>query len=320
MELTRREVIGLLGIAGLGLIIKPDITNLQDLSFLDFESSVPTTNVNDVVINYVPLGTQMRRQLSNDQELGIIYEHIRQQEQVTGQRYFPQEFTSQMYGVPLDFTISESLRKHCQLAESYLKSRLAIDNFDVDWTVPILGNNYEDDFDGKGFLVDGFFEVFRYYFLKEDGSEYITLRAQYHSNSAVTRTWISNGDPWKIILTPGKNALISPFSEMVPRLTYSVDRAYAEETDELAAARANEALSEAMAYHLGLEFIVTLRRPDLSYIIEQTTADLTDERYALVNLAIEWIRNEQESGRDGVRGAFDLYMTGPDAFVDQITG
>lgn len=289
------------------------------------EEYVPPSDLNQLIATTVPIGGEyLRRRLLGDQ----IFEVVPQQRDSilthlseTGSSIedIALELTREKRAVPVNPKYARGLEDYCRAAIEFLYSHLeGLRHLDINWIAVKSGDDYRTGFEGKSFLCEKFIEV-DYTYLKHVPSG--TKREIYrqigigHGSKGVilTRTDSSGNHVWDIVLARDSSALVAPFAEVLPLMTYQITRKYIDSVGEDQGMAAEEAVTEGISYVLGRQFARERKVPysesriEASYkLLERTPV------YRDVTRAIRWIQ------RNGVQEAFNLYMQNPGNFVRAI--
>ncbi|MEE9525655.1 MAG: hypothetical protein V3V78_03565 [Candidatus Woesearchaeota archaeon] len=231
------------------------------------------------------------------------------------------EFTRQDYGLPDEPLFAEQLLRHVKKSVDFLHDRLPnLERQDVEYVILKTGDNYTHGNNGKVFLGNSYFEMFRARVKdKRSGMPLLTFEKYNHCAGGSCTYSINVVDAEKgkvefdyshIFIGTGRSALRSPFSEFIPlgSLEKAMMHNFTKGLDE--AMLANEAMSEAISQLLAEEMIKEFNIPNGEKLLKaQYKVMLTKPQYKKVPAAIEWVK------KNGIESAFNLYMNNPENFV-----
>lgn len=229
---------------------------------------------------------------------------------------FDIEINERWYGVPEKPEVAHNLAEYCRKAENFLHSRLnGLDKIKFDWIVLRKGENYEKNFNMKGFIGNVNYLVRD---IKAHG-EGLVVEGN-HVKGTEGGRGRGNFDKIKKEITSyfmfigaGTAAIQSPFSEIIPA---TVSRKTWENFEKLGYDDAwyiEEALAEGISYILSLEISKELNIPNGEKLMQELyDFHITRRQYKFLPQAIKWMQ------KNGIQKAYDLYMDSPLKFFEAI--
>ncbi|MFC1691329.1 hypothetical protein ACFL0W_04045 [Nanoarchaeota archaeon] len=274
--------------------------------------------------SYIPLGQQYEtsfENLPNQTLVSSIKRDIKLEARTRG--FSPRNSIGfvyrQIFGIPDDLEHASSLMAHCKKAEEVLyESFPDLEKLNIKWTILKKGDNYETDFNGRGFLGYGYFDVVTYGIKSLMNDEKIERKMArmnqggLHLNQDIANT---PEKEYLMFISASPGAVFSPFSELIPALFSKVERKYEQETSNASTYLAAEAFSEAVAHVLGLKLCDELKIPGGKDILAKhlsMLASLDHGPYRLVPQALNWVQT------NGVQAAYKLYRESPGKFMEAI--
>jgi len=222
----------------------------------------------------------------------------------------------QYYGVPLNSSEAEEMKKYIEIATEFLNEKVnGLEIPEIKYTTLSSAGNYEEDFASRAFLVDStfFFYTTKMTNLDKPSQSFEYPFARHFAGALVEHVKSPTGDlVWYIIYAAGPTALNAPFSEVIPLATFDKRMEYVAQFGVDKASQADEAISEGISYFLTLELCSKLQVPRFKQIVEQAALGLKDPRYRYVDNAKKLVLEI------GVQPAFDLYMENPKDFMQKI--
>ena len=229
--------------------------------------------------------------------------------------------TRQEYGIPAKLEVAQSLVDYCKKAVDYLHSRISgLDKREIHWTQVKEGDDFERDFNTRGFAVHSYYDMQRVEIVNKRNPDQALTRGR-HKHKAGGAFWShfdesQSLDNWYLIISANKSAIASPFSEVIPitttRRTFE-EEIYRKGYEE--GVQADEAVSEGISHHLSQDIIRELNIPDGLKSLEESHRKFMEgnsQIYRYVPNAIRWIE------KNSIQAAFDLYMESPKKFMEAI--
>lgn len=302
----------------------PVVTTLEDSigwSFLERLPTVGSLEAAFVMENYVPLGPESELNPDSEQFSRLLEDALPVlQPSISDWSQSDISFviTQQVYGVPENAYIAQEMVDYAKKAEEFLKQKIrGLDNFDVHWAAISSGDNYSDEFNGRGFIGK------HYYFLTRikaipRGSNTGFATAKVRASAGGLNGGNYNDkkqmhDWYFIFMGAGESAIASPFSEMIPLTTIRKSIEYSREVGGVLAMQAEEAISEGLAINLALLMAQERNIPNGATHVQNYLNGLAAfPEYRFVPQAAEWIR------QNGIQNGFDLYMDSPAKFMTVI--
>ena len=282
----------------------------------------------EIVRQYVPLGPEKKIHPNSPkfqeikaQTTSLIINKIQEYGWDPRGSYHP-EVLQQDFGVPEQAVFSDSAIEYIEIANQFMHDQIrGLIKFEIDWTPIVLGDNFSDNSNGKGFVGRGSYSVQKVIVISSSHpNERIVIGSTVFDHGgygSLSMAHNENNPDFSLFISVNETAINTAFSEVFPLTTHPVTMAYANrrgiESYRLAKL-ADEALAEGISYHLGLQIVDQLGIPNGKPLVEKFREGLTKrpEYYAFVPNSISWI------GKNGIQQAFDLYMESPEKYMKAI--
>jgi hypothetical protein len=233
--------------------------------------------------------------------------------------------TERLYGLPDEQRYSNSVIRYAGMAVDFLYERIrGLDEryHCIEWVPLTAGQDYSADWTGKGFVGLAALQRHRFGIVRKgadekDGSKRITgldkIRFRTGGFYRKQHTTEEKNPEWCIFISTDRQAVCSVFAEVIPLTTTQATFRYYDEAGPLSAARAAEALEEAISLYMAREIIKEYNIPCDPAVVEDKLNSLQgDGAYTYVFRASEWI------AANGCQNAFELYMKSPKKFMEAI--
>jgi len=216
------------------------------------------------------------------------------------------------YGVPATTNISSGVLTYCKSAEKMLKEINGFNVPPVRWTIVEPGKSYEKDYNNRGFIAEGHFNVVRLNIKDSKGNIADSIGSTQYSNGGRSLGFTKTGERF-FILGANKSALVSSFSEIIPWAINGQDKKYAEKYGWEESTAVAEALSEGISYVLASKLLKRLGVQDPEkYPRELYNEIIGKTRYKYSGAAILWAK------QNGVQATFDAYMNNPEDYRQKL--
>jgi len=226
----------------------------------------------------------------------------------------------QIYGVPAQKKHAEPLLEYCKKAVDFLQQK--IPSFKIpefEW-VPIKNHdNFSMDFSQKCFIGHSFYRTWTPVVEDKQGRKTLLPEIAAYQNSdggLNSHPHRKKPDEWYLFITTGPDALVTPYSETIPLITFETDSKTFKTKKDMRLA--GETISEGISHVVAKEFIDEMQIPDGERTVDwmlQKSLKNHHEVYKHVPASIRWI---QAQGKNGPQKALELYMDSPIKFMEAI--
>lgn len=280
------------------------------------------TDAYAVMRNFVPLGeetgidgiklAEVKKSIPKQQLIDIIKQHGFRSTK------FDIQASVQIYGVPEEPAYAQQMKDYLVKAENYLHERLeGLDKHAIDWVILKQGDDFSKNYQGKGFIGHSYFDIETIHLRsKTNPNEETKIRRFVHRSGGLQESSVQipsqEFNYWYLFFSTGRGAIRTPFSEIIPLTTIPISYQYARELGPDAANQADETIAESLSYLLARDIAKEMQIPDGLERIEDFRRKMSDRRYSLVPLGIEWAK------KNGMQKALDLYKTSPVSYINNI--
>ena len=294
-------------------------------AFLDSRLSEQVLNASEIERYCVPLDPE--QQLG----IGLQFEQLRGNiekmifDEMARRNFDPnKEYrtipTDQFYGMPDNEIFTETLVDYSKIALDFLFSKIrGLRKYDWNFTQIKKGDNFENDFHQKIYVGGACYELRKAKVINPDKSKQSFEISEAHLyNGGIHRLEIdSDMNPlwWFIFLCTGPMSLTAPIGEIVHISTTNRNsNEYAKTEGMLKSIQADEAVTEGIAYLLGIQLSKEIGIPDGESRISKMRdiAVSNVQVYQYLPASIRWMQ------KNGIQQAFDLYMESPQKFMEAI--
>ncbi len=188
------------------------------------------------------------------------------------------DFKQRFYGIPSKNEFVFSYLEYVVMAEDFLYNQIeGLERKKVNWTPIFIGDNYEKDFSGRGFVGNNGYKTFPIRLLR-DKNVLVSFRMKTPWKGSRLVLSQTEKDNWYIYLSANRNGLGAPFSELIPLAVKS------DFTNDPSKYFNNiqmiEAFSEVVSYDLSKKLADEISIPNGKYLIDQVFQNLLDNSYS----------------------------------------
>ena len=289
--------------------------------FLSAQRAPTLTNSMEVARQFVPIshnkflrdGTQEKEEAFAS--LGNIHEMIYKQLEANGfdpTASYEITLRKQAFGVPENPQIAQHMIDYSKQAIAYAHNQLNIEQYPIKWTIIEREDNFESTGHQRAMIGNSAYDImFADIINAKTGQFAFTVAKSNHSdgsrNYLKLHPNLTEPEFWSIFLGTGYMGLLSPFSEYLPLTTCKKREVrLLEELGQDGYFVLEEAITEAMSFHLGSALSQELGVPGREEILRRSMAEYDrHSRYGLVAPAIRW------AGKNGMQNMLDVFMESP---------
>ncbi|MDO8563920.1 MAG: hypothetical protein Q7R87_02840 [Nanoarchaeota archaeon] len=317
--------LGLMGLLGAWHFL-PKSPSQARLSFVEREldeSSLPWQQVENLYVPVglekdIPIGSFDHKAISAslERDLHRILREVKLNQNAEYNAYI----SSALWGVPDVNPFRNDAVNYCINAEQFMHEKVKNLKLPLMQWVPLApGQDYSDNFDGKGFIVRNHFSVYTVTLQDKNNPDLkAKIKNSVHYQGAKTMKYQDGtGGQTKVgfVIVPTNNAgLRAPFSELLPLAIGKRDDEYANRYGWPATIQAVEAFSEAMSYILTRDLLEKkYKLRNAKNILDETDREVLDKpQYKDVVKATNW------TYKNGLQACYDLFMEDMPKFNEAI--